>query len=84
MDWAVQVWQHAGSYDLEQIRQALEIVRYWHANQVDLLRRVDKGSPNWIEVKRDEELLEVYLVGLRDALITTMSINKTNGGMKIG
>ena len=80
LDWAVDIWKTAGTYDPETIRQALEIVRYWHADRVDMLRRSDKGSPVWIELKHDEELLEVYLAGLKDALLTRMHINKMTGG----
>lgn len=80
LDRAVEIWKEPTAYGHEEIRQALSIVRVWHADRADLLRRTQRGTPAYNEIKREEELLEVYLTDLKDALITTLHHNRLTGG----
>lgn len=79
LEWAVGIWKEPT--EVEVIRKALSIVRYWHADRVDLLRRVDRASKpaDWLDLKKEEEILEVYITDLKDALWTTAHINKMVG-----
>jgi len=82
LKWAVGVWQTPSSYQIEEIRDALSIARYWHADRSDLLRRAVKGSELYNDIKADEELLEVYITDLKDALWVAAHVNKmANGGL---
>ena len=80
MKWAVGVWQTPSSYQIEEIRDALSITRYWHADRADLLRRAQKGTEVYNDIKAEEELLEVYITDLKDALWVTAHTNKMSKG----
>lgn len=80
LDWAYGVWKNPSQFNIEEIRQALSIVRFWHADRVDLLRRASREGPTWNDLKHEEEVLEVYITDLKDALWTTAHINKQTGG----
>jgi len=81
LDWAVDIWKRLKENPgIEEIRTALSICRYWHADRIDLLRKAAKESDVWREIKHEEEVLEVYITDLKDALWTTAHINKMVGG----
>lgn len=79
LDWAFQVWREPSRYNIEEIRQALSICRYWLADRVDLLRKANRDTSVWQELKHEEEILEVYVTDLKDALWTTAHLNKIAG-----
>lgn len=76
LTWAVKVWEDPESHDPIQIRQALSVMRRWHLDKKDLLRRQQRGTPTWNDLKHEEELIETYMVDLKDALYTAMHMNK--------
>lgn len=80
LEWAVSIWKAPYEHDVDLIQQALSICRYWHADRTNLLRRAAKESEAYKELKHEEELLEVYITDLKDALWVQAHLNKMTGG----
>jgi hypothetical protein len=79
LTWAVEVWKKPYDFQVAEIQAALSICRYWHSDRANLLRRAPKESEVYRDLKHEEELLEVYITDLREALLVTMHMNKMGG-----
>ena len=80
LEHAIEVWKKPTDYNIEEIQHALSTVRYWHADRTDLLRRAKRGTDAYNEIKSEEEVLEVYMTDLKDAMWMTAHTNKLTNG----
>lgn len=76
---AIEIWQDAQRQEPEALLFAAQVLRSWRVSVKSELRRQQRSSEKYRELKELEEGLEAKILDLRDALMVKMNARRSGG-----
>ena len=79
LERASEIWLEAQGQEPEALLYAMQVLRSWRVGVKSELRRLQRSSEKYREVKELEEGLEAKVLDLRDALMVKMNARRSGG-----